>query len=722
MAIINVNSTSLAVLGTAIQDASGGDTIRVAGGPYTGVVNLTSATTKTSELIIESTNYASPTVINGTLRLQGTPRHLTFKWLDFVGTAFDVGSNGIHYPTGNEPLRFDNGRDMKVLSCLFRFWLNGLKFQSCTTGTAEVAYCNFEQICVDPLLVYGVMDNLHEHHNAFIDWRIDPARRNVSSRHPDSNHIRPNVSQVGAHPMANLIIEDNYIDDPSGYAKAFFLNNEQETPGIGFTNAIGRRNHIAIGRYCGIEITGGTGSIISDNLIREYDAGVGETPTIFIQLAPSTGTVSNNVTPRAIQFQTGASSGNFTVSGNVVSATATPSGWTPLVVGVNVGRIPEGAAEQPTQPTTEWSNPPTNTASKDGRVATSYAVGTTPETYGAVLIIPNASVAWTAVSALPTTVGVDVSSTLFWTRTGITGNRNVRVSDPAVNASGSRRYDLIGSPGDAASVYSVAADGVMSGISWGYRENGIASELSSYTGGFTAPAAPPVEAIDPLAADEWESVGSVYELSPGRFTKKFRIIPATGPAHTGVQWDKSDDVWRSLIATGTDGEGATLYQLEPTPGDDDNTVQYGETLNIRLRYAVNQVFSPASTTTKGFTGPSQPAPIDPYDPGDIMTMDGDTVLMGGFPWSIPTSQNRPAKVGQDDIFISRSGDTVTVTLPPTLPLGAAEQGVLYNGARILPDVNNQAVFTAASGNACLVMAWNAAGLPSPAQHVFIPVA
>jgi hypothetical protein len=48
--------------------------------------------------------------------------------------------------------------------------------------------------------------------------------------------------------------------------------------------------------------------------------------------------------------------------------------------------------------------------------------------------------------------------------------------------------------------------------------------------------------------------------------------------------------------------------------------------------------------------------------------------------------------------------------------------VLYNGARILPDVNNQAVFTAASGNACLVMAWNAAGLPSPAQHVFIPVA
>jgi hypothetical protein len=722
MTIIHVNSTSLAELGTAIRDASGGDTIRVAGGPYTGTVNLTSGTTKASELIIESTNYASPTVINGTLRLQGSPRFLTFKWLDFIGTAFDVGSNGIHYPTVSEPLRFDVGRDMKVLSCLFRFWLNGLKFQSCTTGTAEVGYCNFEQICVDPLMVFGVMDNFHEHHNAFIDWRIDPARRNVSSRHPDTNHVRPNTSQVGSHPMANLTIEDNYLDDPTGYAKGFFLNNEQNTVGTGFTGLIVRRNYKALGRYAGIEITGAPSCLVSGNLVRRYTAGVGETPGIILQQAGSSGTVSNNVTPKAIQYTDGASSGNFTVSGNVVSTSAEPSGWTPLVVGVNVGRIPEGAATQPTQPTSEWSNPPTNTASQDGRVATYYEVGTDPETYGAVLIIPDASVAWDVASSLTTTVGADVSASLFWTRTGITGNRNVRVSDPAVNASGSRRFDLIGNPGDAASVYSVAADGVMSGISWGYRENGLASELSSYTGGFTAPPAPPVEAIDPLAADEWEFVGSVYELSLGRYTKKVRIIPATGPAFTGLQWDKSDDVWRTLIATGVDGESATLWQLDPTPGDDDNTVQYGETLNVRLRYAVNQVFSPASTTTKGFTGPSQPSVIAPYVAGDMMTQAGDFVLMGGFPWAFPTNQNRPAKVAVSDISISRAGGTVTVTLPPELPLGAAEQGVLYNGARILPDVNNQAVFTAASGNACLVMAWNAAGYPSPAQHVFLPVA
>ena len=721
MATINVNSTSLSVLGTAIQDASGGDQIVVAGGPYTGIVNLTSGTSKASELIIRGSNPNSPPVINGRLQIQGQARNLTFRRLNFVGTEYDTGSNGVRYPTASEPLRFDDNRGgIKLFACLFDFYLNGLKFQRCESGGAEVAYCNFERMCVDPLMVYGVMPGFYFHHNSVIKQLTDPARRNVSTRHPDATHIRPNEGQVGTNPMANMRIEYNLLDDPSGYLKGFFCNNEKNTVGVGFTDPIFFNNDIRLGRYAGIELTGGTNSLIERNRLRPYDAGVDENPSIEIELAVSTGIIRNNVTARAIVYKGGALASNFTVTGNSVSSTASPTGFVEMVDGTNCGigaYVDDGGAVTPDAPSQEWSNPPTNTASKDGRVGTYYEIAGTPTRYGAVLIVPSASLAWDVVSALPTTPGTDVSATLFWRPDGGTSDKRVRVGDPATNASGSRRFDLIGAASDAVTAYSVLAGESMSGIKWGYKRASIASPLATYTGGFTAPPAPPVEDVDPLAADQWEFVGSVYEVSPGRFTKALRIIPIVGPAYTGLQWDKSDGVWRSLIAVGTDG-GATTYQLEPSePGGVEHTVQYAQTLNIRLRYAVSQVYSPASLTTKGFTGPNAPDPIDPYEPGDLLTLGGQFATLAGVPVSIPTSLNRPDM--PVDLYMERVGDTVTIAMSPVLPGGADRQGILYAGEIHWP-VGDVVTFTAVSGKRfCLAMAWGPTGTPSIAQHIFI---
>jgi hypothetical protein len=280
--------------------------------------------------------------------------------------------------------------------------------------------------------------------------------------------------------------------------------------------------------------------------------------------------------------------------------------------------------------------------------------------------------------------------------------------------------------GDTSTAGTATAGGTVAGVRLAYRlsSSGPWSLYSANADSFTVPDDPPPPIGAALEADQWEFIGSVTEdpALPGRFYDLLRIIPAEGPTYTGVQWDLSDDIWRNLENTGTDGEGAILWRPLPfSVGGIEHTVQYEEVLNTaRLRYSVDDSeFSEASTTAKGWIGPTVPAAPTPFSPGDRITLASTQQRIAGFVATIPI-EPRPPEIPTDGMTITVDSGTVTVSdLPNGPPPGAVSMRVYYNG-RHYPVVDGVATFPETGGvTLVLARAIDADGNAGPAIYKHI---
>jgi hypothetical protein len=428
----------------------------------------------------------------------------------------------------------------------------------------------------------------------------------------------------------------------------------------------------------------------------------------------NSGEISNNVMHRALYWSAPAEPGDWTISGNVVDPTGTarPSGWTDRVAGVNVGPYTGGDAPEvpttPTQMTQEWANPPTNTIGKDGRVVGAVEAYGQAGRYTGEIVIPAASVASAAMATNPLTPYAEVSN-LEWTKTGLFGWRPCRVANPAVNGSGWRRYQMMPAPGDALAVWTTGAGGTMAGLTLRYKDGGVASEATPYTGGFTAPGTPPPpDDIPALEAGDWSIFAVVATALPGRHTARIKV---TGVTWTGVEWTidaESPAIWRPLVQVAEDG-GAAVLELRPAGSGSEHTVGYDgaadDTLAIRVRYSIDEIWGPTSDDAKIFTGPEDPGAVEGFDGGDYLVDNDGLPLSAGFPLRIPASDPPAAPVPDGGSPVAKDGGTVTVTMPSSPPVGSTGQVIFYAGTLYEVPSDNPAVSFPYVEGANIVWAW-----------------
>jgi hypothetical protein len=292
--------------------------------------------------------------------------------------------------------------------------------------------------------------------------------------------------------------------------------------------------------------------------------------------------------------------------------------------------------------------------------------------------------------------------------------RRVRVADPATSG-GNRRYELYGDAGDDASVYSVLADGVFSGITWGYS-NGEWSDYSAYPGGFTAPAAPPPATLDPLADGDWGYINTPYAVLPGRFTNAVTV--SSGIGWDAVQWtpDGGDGIWRGVVQTGTQ-EGEAVLQLQPAVvGGTEHTVGYEGTLTIRLRYSIAGAFSPQSVSAETFTGPDNPT-VNPYVTGDFLTLGGPFATLAGFCVTIPGANHPATPSGY--IRVLDTDGTISITHEGGLPPTSVGSAVFYDGIRYEMTLGT-VEFTRTTADEGFLGAYDSRGAGSPLRRFELP--
>lgn len=662
---------------------------------------------------------------------------LTMDGLHFIGNQFE---DGTIYPDGNRILSFDNHKNFWIKNITVSFHRNQLWLRLGSDFVME--YCHFERCGIDNVQWYAPVDRYWIHHNQFDNPMINYARHGESDRHPDVFQVRSSSSYGWRNSNGGLCERNYFVFDPRS-GKPWFMNNPRnngDTPSytgppgdveeFGYKFITVRDNYMNVGRQHCITTEGTLDCVIEGNLIRSQP-NPQDVPSINLWGDNIDTLYKDNVMPRTYYIASdavrgegrgdGINKGNKVFINNVISASAVPPDWVPLVPGENVGPYAEDTTptpETPARPVDEFVEG--TSINKDGRIGTYTPLpGISPTRWTGVLIIP---------STAPAGEVDDAPNRLRWKTSAMSEYRPFKLANPSVNASGAYRYEMTGLPNDPVTTYSVLENTTFDDIVWSWSKNGVWSLDSSYEGSFTSPdeVDPPTELVA-LQSDEWEFVGDVYAV-PGlnnRFTKKIRIIPATGPTYTGLQWDKSDDIWRTLLNTGTDGEGAILWELQPleTSGIE-HTVGHEETLTIRLRYSTGAEFSPASATTKSFTGPEPP--LDEYERGDQLVLDSSPITIAGIA-ATRSLLDRPTRpeILKENLNVHHVSGIVTVQIPSAPPAGTIGQFVTYAGDIYFIDEDGNVAFNYVSGKDYgLIRSYNDLGhcsapvrFPIPAEEV-----
>ena len=702
MATFNV-STSAGMI-SAMSSASPGDEIVLASGNYAAVnvSNILKGATTASWDVLDNNIVIRPADINNPPRFNvgrfewTNIRGFTLDGINFYGSAIETptaDSGPGTYPDLTEALKFYDCRNIKMVNCDIRWHKSSLRVTNC--DYFMVSRCHFYECGIDNIMLYGSSRDLRIWDNVFDRPKIDYGRDTESVRHPDNIQGRVNTSQVGTNPMYRISILRNLFDMDPQSGKPVFLMPQNGLLGTAYAQCQIEDNMCRTGRSNCIVIGGADNCTIDGNTIISIANKVPqEEPRIWMKGqnnsgGANSGSITNNVMHRAISYSSPAKASDWTISGNIIDPTgvARPTGWTELIAGENVGPYTDSEVTpptQPTQPTTEWSNPPTNTISKDGRFGTFTEISDNPGRYAGVLIIPSDSVA-VAVAASNSLNDKAEIKNFRWTDGTHSGF--FRVANPSTNTPGWRRYEMTG--------YSVAAGGTMSNLVWGYEVNGVWSEYSSYTGGFTAPGSPPIEeGLDPLEEVDWEVQSTGAEVIPGRIAPSV-IVPTI--TYTGLQWtpEGGDGIWRNLAKVREEG-GEDVMQLLPSQiGGEDHTAPYGGSLSFRLRYSTGGDFSEASTDFKTFSAPAVPnlpSILDGWTSGDLMLDSDNPLVVSGHPLII-ADMGVPSHITvdgeQNPVFLD--DDEVIVTLPSSPPLGAVDQMVFYAGKHYLADRENPIV-------------------------------
>lgn len=697
MATINVTNSDN--LETAIKDANQGDVIVLAAGNYPArkMTNITKnadaggwATIPEKNVILRAANPNAPPRFNvGRFELDKV-HGLTFDGIQFRGSANETpiaASAPGTYPDLREAIRVYNCKNTRFINCDVSWHLSSLRITNC--DFIEILRSHFYECGIDNIMLYGSSRDVRIWNNLFDNPAIDYGRHKEDDRHPDNIQARVNTSQVGNTPMYRISVKRNLFDMTSKSGKPFFASTQDAALGVGYVDCQVEDNQSRTGRSNGIVFCGAKNCSVKGNTLINLSPTKEEEPRIWMKGANNeggtgAGEIANNVMHRAIVFDGGAEASDFYVHDNVIDATGKkrPSGWTELVAGVNVGPYTDGGTTptKPAQMAAEWSNPPTNSIPKDGRVATVVEAYGLPGLYTGEIVIPAASVAAAAMATNVTTAYTKVNN-LEWTRPGLSGWYPCRVADPATNSAGWRRYEMMGGSGADANVHTVASGVTMSGISLRYSVNSIFSDGSPYTGSFTGAVAP-TEPIPALTSGDWSAIAVVPDpLLAGRSTWRFRI---TGVTYTAAQWTidgESPAVWRPTAQVGLD------LELRPSAaGGSEHTVGYAgapdASKSVRVRYSMDTGFGPGSADAKTFTGPAEtmlPGVLDDWTIGDLLIDPDDVPLsVSGVQMVVAGPDIPPAPEPEDNpIFVS--GGIVSITLSDGPPSGCVSLVVLYAG-------------------------------------------
>lgn len=444
MAIIPVSTAS--ALNSAMATSAGGDIIEVAAGTYGSIIRNT-ATTKSTPVTIRPANRANPPrfIGNATAPGQGTNDKFAFFLRSHNGFVFDgLHIQGPTVSTGtNYPLMTESGiymlscKNITIRDCSFFDNMRQIYFNGPGNDNYLIERNFFTRCGMDSINCYGDGSNITIQNNDFRPHRPDPARVTEGPRHPDAIQFNCIDTYTGHD---DVTIQDNRIETWQGYEQQIFCNNlrinQTGTPtnaefnSFGFNNLNIRRNLIIGFHQHGILTNGQNGGSITGNKIVKLVPGATNNiniPTISSEPASRMRnvTVTNNVTPRAFE-STGWSGSTF--SGNIVSTTASPVGWSNPIVG------PYSNVSEPTTPT-QLTN-----AATQARISGTFNAGVHSgvQYYGGRLVVPTTCPSYQSDPGLttyqwedgnPTDPNPDVNLTISGSKTITSPGSNTSLED-----------------------------------------------------------------------------------------------------------------------------------------------------------------------------------------------------------------------------------------------------------------------------------------------------
>ena len=321
--------------------APAGAIIEIASGNITGTISRTTATTKNPPITLRPQNRKSPPVFTNWGINLAKWNGLIVDGLTFANSARD--SYG--FPDGKN-VQINSCSNMKFVDCLFKFGHESIRADNGTNNTFE--YCTIERCGMDNIRVFGGQSNLKIRRLLIWDTWIDLSRQGQDNRHPDG--IQFAVNGQDASPNW-VVVEDCYIEcqQLGADTHGIFCGNhavrtgDQTAANGAYRNMVFRRNFIRTTHAQGIGIEAFNTATIEGNLMRQVSGSPHtdiRNPRVYFLGSYFSGVkAKNNVSPFAGPGPAfGPLQKGISLSANIVSKTAVPAGWVPLVPGKNVGQ------------------------------------------------------------------------------------------------------------------------------------------------------------------------------------------------------------------------------------------------------------------------------------------------------------------------------------------------------------------------------------------------
>jgi hypothetical protein len=523
MAVINCSTESQ--ITNAMSTAAAGDEIAVASGTYSGTLTKSNVTKGSPFVTIRPQNRSNPPVFNGTAIDWTNCNGFTVDGINFIRTNL----NSAGFPTG-KIATLNNCDDITFVNCRFQGSKNIL---TCTNFGRRwlIEFCSFKGWNENAWACFNGADDHTWQNNEFIDALDDPATF--------SQGIHPDCIQYGSvstsATVSNITVRDNFFS-PNRINCNFYGYDGNDGR---FSNITYQRNWIITKDDQGIRLGAGTNVLVELNRLQDGQ-GANKVNIRLGEGHPVTGTVRNNVTPRAIASFNG---DQTTKSGNVVSSSATPTGWATFDVALGIyGPYNQSGGGDPTPDTMEDTP-------GDAFMFGTYDAGVIGgvQYFSGLIDIPDTSVAWLADPAGIELEHQDVGDT-NWRPTDISATQPAGTTN---------RYRMRGLGGtDFARTYGQSHEDIQ--LRWRPANTTVWSAASTFTLLYTAPGTPAggpdVTSVTLNSAaytvGQTATVNYDYSLGSGALTQ------------VKVEWKRNGTVFRTDITPAPDTGSHPLGMLD----------------------------------------------------------------------------------------------------------------------------------------------------------------
>lgn len=362
--------SNLTDLIAAMNSATSGQEIACNPGNYEGTFSFQSKNKGNPGITVRPfLGKAAPVFLNNTINLTGSTG-ITFDGVDVTCTVRDPINGGI-YPLYGGPRAFtvDNSTRITIRNCRISGQMLAINASNADDFTLE--YNRIFGVGMDSVRIRSncnrpiIRNNLFDEPNVDLSRVTEKDANGNETRHVDFIQFDNSTTGLGTQ---DGLIENNAFYGTYGYHQAIFMFNERTTRGVGtgtpsvasngHNNNIIRGNYIEIRHRHAICISGASGILVENNLIRSKPPSTtpngpstDSPPQITVTGADNTnchssGIIRNNVQPtkgsytdNGMDLMTGtvaalnAVQTNLTRTDNKRSATAEPIGWTMPAVG-----------------------------------------------------------------------------------------------------------------------------------------------------------------------------------------------------------------------------------------------------------------------------------------------------------------------------------------------------------------------------------------------------